>query len=76
MGRVWHEFEGRNRAILPGFGAAFVETDAFDGSFGEVKGGLDILAKGSGFSGFVNTGVKFNEDATTVTAKGGIHYRW
>jgi hypothetical protein len=41
-----------------------------------VKGGEDLFSKGSGLSGFVNTGVKFNEDATTITAKGGIRFQW
>jgi outer membrane autotransporter protein len=76
LGRVWHEFSADNVATLVTPGLPFTSADSFNGTFGEVKGGVDLFSKGSGLSGFVNTGVKFNEDATTITAKGGIRFQW
>ena len=52
-------------------------NDKFQGAFGEVKGGVTLIpAAGAGWSAFVNAGVKFNEQFTTVTAKGGVSYAW
>ena len=37
---------------------------------------IDVANRGVGWSGFVNAGVKFNNDFTTTTAKGGVRYQW
>jgi len=50
--------------------------NAFGRSYGEVKGNLNIYRIGSGWSAFVNTGVRWNSQWTTVTTKGGVAYRW
>jgi hypothetical protein len=35
-----------------------------------------MFSLGAGWSGFVNAGVKFNDEQHIVTAKGGVNYRW
>jgi hypothetical protein len=44
--------------------------------YGEVKGNLNVYSFCSGWSAFVNTGTKWNNQFTTVTTKGGVAYRW
>ena len=44
--------------------------------YGEVRGLVDVANKGTGFSGFVDGGAKFNNQFTTITAKGGVRYQW
>lgn len=73
-GRVWNEFDGDNKATIVNSGPTFYAYDKFDGAFGEVVGLLNIFNAGSGWSGFANVGVKFNNDFTTTTAKAGIRY--
>jgi outer membrane autotransporter protein len=76
LGRIWNEFSGEAKAHFLDVGDALALTDSFEGTFGEVKAGLDIFSKGSGWGGFVNGSVKFNDDFTTTTVKGGIRYQW
>jgi outer membrane autotransporter protein len=76
LGRIWHEFSGDAKVHFLDVGDALALTDSFEGTFGEVKAGLDIFSKGSGWGGFVNGSVKFNDDFTTTTVKGGIRYQW
>ena len=45
-------------------------------AYGEIKGGIDVLSLGVGWSGFANVGVKFNSEFTTLTGKGGVSYNW
>jgi hypothetical protein len=47
LGRVWHEFSGDSTAHFLNVGETLAITDSFEGTFGEVKGGLDFLAKAS-----------------------------
>jgi hypothetical protein len=76
LGRVWHEFLGDNNSVtLVSSGNSVTLTDQFDGTFGEIKGGVDLFGL-NGWGAFVNAGVKFNDEITTVTAKGGVTYRW
>jgi outer membrane autotransporter protein len=79
-GRLWHEFLGdQNAILLGGAGGGLADiaiNDNFNGTFGEVKAGVDVISNGPGWSGFLNAGVKFNDDFVTVTAKGGLSYRW
>ena len=41
-----------------------------------VEGGADVIAIGGGFGGFVNGGVKWNNQFTTTFVKGGVTYTW
>jgi outer membrane autotransporter protein len=77
-GRVWNEWEGKNSATLVTAGPAFevIDDGMHNKPFGEVVGMLDVANIGVGWSGFVNAGVKFNDDFTTTTAKGGVRYQW
>ena len=78
-GRVWDEFSNDNpKVTLVNLGPTVTLEDSFlkKGTFGEVKGGLDVISMGAGWGGFVNAGVKFNDKFTTVTAKGGLTYSW
>ena len=43
--------------------------------YGEVRGLVDVANKGTGFSGFVDGGAKFNNQFTTIAAKDGVRYR-
>ena len=77
-GRVWNEWEGQNAATVLTSGPAL---EVFDNGlhnkpFGEIIGMVEVANWGVGWSGFVNTGVKFNNDFTTTTAKGGLRYQW
>ena len=77
-GRVWDQFNGNNNSLdIVNAGPTVTLNDKFEGVFGEVKGGLTLTpAGGAGWSVFANAGVKFNDQFTTVTAKGGVAYAW
>lgn len=76
--RVWDEWLGNNSATLLTAGPPLTVTDAAlkDRPFGEVAGMLDVLNLGAGWSGFINGGVKFNNEFTEVSGKGGLRYQW
>jgi hypothetical protein len=77
--RAWDELLGDNNAVIlagPANGNDITLNDGFKKSFGEIKGGIDVLTAMPGWSGFVNAGVKFNDEQQTVTAKGGLTYKW
>ncbi len=78
LGRVWNEFDGRNKVTLDAGGPSFSVSDGAlkNKPFGEIAGLIDLVDIGSGWSGFLNAGVKFNADFTTITAKGGIRYQF
>lgn len=77
MGRVWDEFLGNNNTVdIVNGGPDAILIDNFQKVFGEVKGGFTVVTLASGWSGFANVGVKFNDQFTTVTAKGGVNYQW
>ena len=76
VARVWDQFTGNNTANIANIGAPLVLTDRFTGTFGEVTGHLDWLAKRPGWSAFLAGGAKFNRDFTTTTAKGGLSYHF
>jgi hypothetical protein len=74
--RAWHELLGDNNTVILAGLPDLVLNDNFKKSHIEVKGGLDVISNLPGWSGFVNAGVKFNDEQHTVTAKGGFNYRW
>jgi len=76
--RYWYEFEdpGQISVVSYGWLVPGPFQDNMNGGFGDVNGTLSLVSVGSGWSGFVNGGVKFNNDFTTVSAKGGVRYNW
>jgi hypothetical protein len=76
--KVWNEFEAQNSAVLSTLGPALTVSDGalHNKPFGEVIGLIDVGNNGQGWSGFVNAGVKFNSEFTTVQAKAGTRYQW
>ena len=79
LGRVWDEFAGDNNTVdllNPGAPFAVADDNIHNKAFGEVKGGLDLIAMGAGWSAHVNGGAKFNDDFTSWNAKGGVSYKW
>jgi hypothetical protein len=77
LGRVWDEFLGNANSIdIQNAGPDAILPDNFQKVFGEVKGGVTLITPIAGWSGFVDAGVKFNEQFNTVTAKGGLNYQW
>jgi hypothetical protein len=76
VARAWDQFRGNNNAFIANTGMPLDLTDQFTGTFGEVTGHLDFLAKGTGWSGFTAAGVKFNRDFVTASGKAGIRYQF
>lgn len=76
LGRIWHEFSAHNTATLLTDATALPMVDSFEGTFGELKGELNLFSKGLAWSGFVNTALKINGDFSTITARGGTRYSW
>ena len=74
--RLWYEFLGDNAVTIFNPGTPFTTIDNFDGAFGEVAVGLNAFGKDNGWNSFVNGAVKFGEDYTAGSAKGGVRYQW
>lgn len=73
LGKVWNEFEEANVVtITDGLGNSATFSDGISGVFGEISGTATIYSADKSFSAFGSTGVKFNEDFTTVDAKVGL----
>ncbi|MDR3408642.1 MAG: hypothetical protein P4L68_09100 [Methylovirgula sp.] len=74
LGRVWDEFLNNGNTV--DLVDNTLVNDNFGHIYGEVKGGLTVVTLGSGWAGFVDGGVKFNNLYNTVTAKAGVDYTW
>ncbi len=74
LGRVWDEFLNNGNTV--DLVDNTLVNDNFGHVYGEVKGGLTVVTLGSGWAGFVDGGVKFNNQFNTVTAKAGVDYTW
>jgi len=73
MGKIWNEFEDANRiTISDGMGNSTTFEDGISGVFGELTGTATVYSADRSFSAFGSTGVKFNEDFTSVDAKVGL----
>ena len=76
-GRAWNQWSGNNNTVMidsPGF--SFYGADNFYRTFGEAKGGVDVISLGSGVGGFVNGGTRWNQQFSTYFVKGGLTYTW
>lgn len=78
-GRYWNMLNsnaGRTVDIMSSGVGETIGDYTLGRDYGDVKGNLNLFSICSGWSAFVNTGVKWNNQFTTVTTKGGIAYRW
>jgi outer membrane autotransporter protein len=75
-GKVWDEFTSRTGVVLNTTGGALTLDDPRGRSYGEVAGLLNVGNVADNWSGFVDTSVKFNNEFTTLTAKGGVRKQW
>lgn len=74
-GRAWDEFDGTSSATLLA-GTPAPLQDRFSGTFGEVSGSANIFGGDSGWSGFLNGGVKFRSGFDSKTLAIGIRRHW
>jgi len=76
-GRAWNQWSGNNNTVMiDSPGLSFYGSDNFYRTFGETKGGVDVIALGSGIGGFVNGGTRWNQQFNTYFVKGGVTYTW
>ena len=77
LGRVWDEFLNNGNVVdLLNEGPDAYVFDNIGHVYGEAKGGITLVSIGRGWSGFVDGGVKFNNEWNTITAKGGVNYQF
>ncbi|QAY96600.1 hypothetical protein CWB41_13380 [Methylovirgula ligni] len=77
LGRVWDEFLNNGNVVdLLNEGPDAYVFDNIGHVYGEAKGGITLVSIGRGWSGFVDGGVKFNNQWNTITAKGGVNYQF
>ena len=75
VGRIWDEFLGDNNTIDITAANLALGPGSL-GAFGELKGIVNFANPRTGWGGFVNAGVKANDDFYVATVKGGIRYEW
>jgi hypothetical protein len=75
-GRVWDEFEGKNRAVLISNGQDIGLPDDVSGAFGEVGVGLSLYSPTGHVSTFLNTGMKFKDDYRSNDTAIGFRVQW
>ena len=74
--KIWDQFWTQNGVTIQSDGTDLTLEDHYAKAFGEVVGQINVTNKFDGWAAFINTGVKFNSDFTTITAKGGARYQW
>ncbi len=76
-GRVWNEFTSDNTFYATPVGPGFTVTDGgmFNGVFGEVDGKLAYDFTDSS-NIFADLRVRFDDEATAVSAKAGFSFKW
>ncbi|MGE5501310.1 MAG: autotransporter domain-containing protein [Ignavibacteriales bacterium] len=75
-GRVWDEFEGKNRAVLISNGQSVGMPDDVSGAFGDVGVGVSLYAPSGHVSTFLNTGLKFKDDYRSTNTAIGFRVQW
>ena len=75
-GRVWYEFQDPGNISIASAGSVLNFADGIKGTFGEVTGTVNVFGLGTGWSGFVNGGVKFRDDWQVYNARAGVRYNW
>lgn len=77
-GNYWDEFTNNTSVGLLTTAPAPVLTlnDVREKGYGEVTGQLNIADTGSGWSGYLDGGAKFNNQSTDIEFSGGIAFKW
>lgn len=75
-GRVWDEFEGKNRAVLLSNGESVGMPDDVSGAFGDVGVGISLYSPSGHVSTFLNTGMKFKSDYRSTDTAIGFRVQW
>jgi hypothetical protein len=80
-GKVWNEFISKtNVTFLDTTGnpdaVPLTLSDKKTGLYGEVAGQTNFTAKATGWSGFLNSTVRFNDTFTTFSGRGGVRYQF
>jgi hypothetical protein len=75
-GDYWDEFTNDTSATLLSAGPALTLSDVREKGYGEVTGQVNIAHNGTGWSGFLDGGAKFNSQSTSIEFNAGIAYKW
>ena len=76
VGRLWDEFNGDSSNTLFSAGPNVDFTNRIRGVFGEVQAEANVFEDQSGFSAFLNGGIKFKTRYQEETATLGFRYDW
>ena len=76
VGRAWDEFNGDTNNTLFSAGPDVDFTNRIRGVFGEVQAEANVFENHSGFSAFLNGGIKFKTRYQEETATLGFRYDW
>ena len=74
--KAWDQFTTQNGVLLDSSGLNLTLDDRYAKTFGEITEQVNLTSKSSGWSAFMNSGLKFNREFLTVTAKSGVRYQW
>jgi outer membrane autotransporter protein len=74
--KVWDRFNSNNGLTLSTIGPTVTLNDNVSPVFGELAAQVNITSKVTGWSGFMNWGVKASSEFYTLTAKLGALYHW
>jgi hypothetical protein len=74
--KAWGHLAGGNAVNVINLGPTFVISDTFTRPFAETALQLDWHDRASGWEAFLKSGVKFNQEFVTATAKGGVRLQW
>jgi hypothetical protein len=75
-GKYWNEFTGKAGVLLTSTGPALALEDTRAKGYTDLGIIIDLANKGTGWSGFVSGGMKFNKEFSTTVVKTGIRYLW
>jgi outer membrane autotransporter protein len=76
-GRLLNETDGEAKVTIVNPGSTNpTVVDKFDGSFGEVIGGVTLANSTGRVSGALNVGSKFGDDYDALSASASFRYQW
>jgi len=76
ISRVWDEFSNDNDVTITTGGSSLTLSEKELEMFGEVGGSLNVIDLATGWSGFLNGGLKFNDAYSSANVTGGIRFQW